>query len=264
MKAILITGSVGDAITIESLMTNDERQNINHIFYATRASMPCIELFANLPTFPNLKIQTLLWKNFTNIFAFNSKEHLIDKMCAYQPNELQITIKKLTSHLEDWSISKIFDKRRKYSYSSFVRLNLANINKFNIPENYYCICPYSGNDKRNPYRDYNKLDWDNTINILKSREMRGVVINKGDEYIPENQILLNLNAKTTIREAIEILKKAKGYIGIDTAFAVIAAKIFNSPNIIIKSINDHCYRCANFYFAPQETFNFINTEIKAQ
>lgn len=262
MKAILLTGGVGDIFAIESLMTDEERQSIDCIFYATRAAKPCMELFSGLTTFPRLKKQALLWKNFSSIFGFNSKEQLIDKLCAYQPEDLQKTVKKLISGVEDWSIAKIFPESREYTYSSFIKTNLTCIKKFNLPKTYYCICPSSSNDKRDNKRDYNQIDWRHTLEILKSKNIVGVVLNNGNDYIPFEKELINLNNKTSIQEAVEIVKSASGYIGIDSALSVIAAKTMDKENIFIKSLNDHCYRWTHVYYSPHKTFEFVKKSIK--
>lgn len=264
MKSILLTGGVGDILAVESLMTDAERQSINCIYYATRASKPCIELFDKLPTFPQLKKQTVIWKDFSKIFCFHDKQHFTDKLCAYQPNALQELAKKLMAPIEDYSIKKIFEENRPYYYSSFIKTNLSPLKKFRLPATYYCICPYSNNDKRDLRRDYDSADWGQTLNILKNRNSFGVVINIGDEPIPQDPHIINLSNKTNIREAVEIVKHAQGYIGIDTAFSVIAAKIFRPENIIIKCLNDHCFKWAHVYFKPLTTFEFLKDKIKDQ
>jgi hypothetical protein len=100
--------------------------------------------------------------------------------------------------------------------------------------------------------------------MLKSRGMYGVVINRGNEFIPENPYLVNLNNKTNIKEAVEVVKHAQGYIGIDSAFSVIAAKIFPPENISIKSLNEHCYKFAHIYFKPFKSFDFLKEQIRGQ
>jgi len=264
MKSILLTGGVGDVLAVESLMTDEERNAINCIYYATRAFKPCVELFENLPSFPELKMQPILWKDFSKIFCFHDKEQLADKLCAYQPNALQQLARKLMAPIEDYSIKKIFAEDRAYTYSSFVKTNLASLKKFNLPADYFCICPYSNNDKRDLRRDYSSADWGQTLNILKRRGMYGVVINMGQETIPQDPYIINLSNKTNIREAVEVVKQAKGYIGIDTAFSVIAAKVFNPDDIIIKCLNEHCFRWAPVYFKPLTTFQFLKEKIMDQ
>lgn len=251
-------------LAVESLMTDAERKSINCIYYATRAHQPCVELFENIPTFPNLKKQSIIWKDFSKIFCFYDKQHLTDKLCAYQTNALQEVAKKLMAPIEDFSIKKIFPENRPYTYSSFIKSKLANIQPFKLPGHYYIICPYSNNDKRDMRRDYDHFDWGQTIKILKRKGTYGVVINRGTEPIPQDPSIFNLANKTSIREAIEIMKGATGYIGIDTAFSVIATKVFRPENIIIKSLNDHCFRWAHVYFKPLTTFEFLKPKITDQ
>lgn len=251
-------------LAVESLMTDAERQSINCIFYATRASRPCMELFEKLPTFPNLKQQSVIWKDFSKIFCFHDKQHLTDKLCAYQPNALQEVAKSLMAPIEDFSIKKIFPENRPYTYSSFVQHPMANIHRFKLPGIYYVVCPYSNNDKRDMRRDYDSADWGQTLKILKNRGVFGVVINQGSERIPQDPNIINLSNLTSMREAVEITKKAWGYIGIDSAFSVIATKVLKPETIIIKSVNDHCFRWAHAYFKPFTTFEFLKPKITDQ
>lgn len=262
MKSILLTGGVGDVFTVESLMTDSERESIQCIYYATRAYKPCLDLFENLPNFPELKKQTVIWKDFSRIFAFNSKKHLTDKLCAYQTNALQDIARKLMEPIEDYSIQKIFPEDRPYTYSTFIKYPIADITKFRLPTNYYCICPYSNNDKRDIRRDYDHFDWGQTLKILKERNVFGVVINVGEESVPIDPSLINLSNRTSIRDAIEVIKKAKGYIGIDTAFSVLAAKVFPPENIIVKCLNDHCFKWAHVYFKPLTSFEFLKSRVQ--
>ncbi len=243
-------------------MTEEERKNIHSIFYASRVAQPCMELFRRIKTFPNLKTQTCLWHDFSRIFGFSSKEHFLDILCAYQPEPLQSAVRELMGLVEDYSIATIFHQTtRKYKFSSFIDATLTNITKFKLPNDYFVICPYSSNDKRDIRRDYNDDDWDNTIDILTKLGVPGVVINRGEDKVPAHSSLMNLSNQTAIWEAIEIVKNAKGYIGIDTGFSVVSAKCHASKNIIIKSHNDHCYRWAHCYFAPKQSFEFLKCQI---
>ena len=130
MRSILLTGGVGDVFAVESLMTDNERESINCIYYATRAYKPCLDLFDKLPSFPEK--QTVIWKDFSRIFAFHNKQHLTDKLCAYQTNALQDIARKLMEPIEDYSIQKIFPEDRPYTYSSFIKYNVADIKKYRL------------------------------------------------------------------------------------------------------------------------------------
>lgn len=251
---IVITGGIGDAIAIESLMTDAEREQIETIYYATRAVTGCKQLFTKIPSFPRLQNQITVWNDFSKHFAFYDALQMTRRIGTHGKHYLPII--KEVKEAKDFSISKIFNEKRSYTYSSFIRFELANTN-FNLPKEYVCVCPYTISDQRDKKRDFNEKDWETTTKILKEMDLPGVVINQGESYIPDNYI--NLANKTTIREAIEVVKASKGYIGIDSCLSVIAAKVCDLK--IIKSCNDHCYRWAHVYFAPNLTWPFLKKEI---
>lgn len=195
-SAVILTGGIGDALAIESFMSDLQRKSLESIFYATRAHKAIQEIFSNLKSFPNLKNHIVLWEDFSKIFAFHSKMEVITAIT---------TKKKLTNMLEkskterlisllkgvkDYSISKIFmeiPNLRPYNNSSCLKEKLTDINKFNLPnKEFFVICPYSPNDRRNPRRDFNQKDWDNLIKILVTKNTKGVILNVGTDKIPEH------------------------------------------------------------------------------
>ena len=139
---------------------------------------------------------------------------------------------------------------------------LANIANFNLPENIITILPYS-NDKRNKKRDFDAKDWENCIDFLKKNNYKGIVLNEGNDIVPENEIIINLSNKTSLLESIEILKFSNGYFGIDSWLSVLAAKLFDVPLLQIKSNNQHCIFHAYCYFAPHTNFSFIKKQIES-
>jgi ADP-heptose:LPS heptosyltransferase len=145
-----------------------------------------------------------------------------------------------------------------YTDSSFLKHTLCDVSKFVLPENYALICPYS-NDKRIIGRDFDEQDWSGCTAILKRLGLDGVVINDNDEFVPEG--LTNLSCQTSILESVEILKKSKAYIGVDSCLSVLAAKLFKQPNLLIKCKNQQCYDNAMCYFAPHNEFSFMKERI---
>jgi ADP-heptose:LPS heptosyltransferase len=125
------------------------------------------------------------------------------------------------------------------------------------------LCPFS-TDKRSKERDFNAEDWNQTLKFLEQKDIKGVVINSGNDIVPKNSYLIDLSNLTKIEEAVEIVKAAKGYLGIDSWLSVLAAKVFNSLSLQIKSVNSHCLNNAAFYYAPKKEFNFINTKIESK
>jgi ADP-heptose:LPS heptosyltransferase len=289
-KAILLTGGLGDVITIESFLSDQEKKEIEVIFYATRAQYLVKDIIGGLPSLPSLKHHTILWDDYEHQFAFHSKSELLNNLLKKSNSDQEKNkIKELLGSIADYSISVVFNQiskgRRPYVGSSLLMYKMADISAINLPNKvnyniadkhksfleemekrlrkpkfYVCICPYT-NDKRISERDFNEIDWLQTIKLLKDMDVTGVVLNHGDELIPDHPNLINLNKKTTIRESIEILKGAKGYFGIDSALSVLAAKLFDPPWLIIKSVNQHLFNHAKIYYAPKTNFSFIRGSI---
>lgn len=195
----------------------------------------------------------------------------------------------LLTNVQDMSIAKVFPQipnKRPYNNSSYLKYNLTDVSGFNLPGNvkfiedinnferikyiklfdtneeikYFTICPYSPNDRRNS-RDFSESDWDFTIKKLESQKVFGVVLNIGNDFIPEHPLIINLSNKTDFIQSIEIMKKAKGYIGIDSSLSVFAPKLFKTENIIIKSNNQHCYSNKKIYYAPETKCDFIKRKL---
>ena len=129
-----------------------------------------------------------------------------------------------------------------------------------MPENYVTICPYS-NDKRNTARDFTEKEWDYILDYLKQINLNGVILNVGNDEIPNDNNLIDLSNKTTLIESIEILKNSNMYIGIDSCLSVIAAQKFDKNKLIVKSQNPHLTRTKHIYYSPKSSFNFIVIKI---
>ena len=139
--------------------------------------------------------------------------------------------------------------------------------KFNLPENIMLICPYTQDnrvqcilcDKMHTEtnnciatRNFTIKDYYNTESILKSNKMIGVIVTDVESILPDEikDSFINLSGKTSIEESIEILKACHGYIGIDSFLSIIATKIFDNNNVIIKCYNKHAYNWKDIYWHP--------------
>ena len=257
-KNCFISGGLGDVLAVESFLTKNERDNLEAIYYATNKSKYIKELFNSLKNYnyPKLKEHHVVWDDFSEFWCFYSLEQFSKTTDIQYYN---------SNNCLDLSILKIFNEintnKRHYNESSFLGTNLADVDYLNLPNSYFVILPYSS-DKRMKSRDFNDKDWSCIDNLLKTKNKKGIVINEGNDPVPVFDGLINLSNKLTIPEAIEVLKKSDGYFGIDSWLSVLAAKLFNFPNLQIKSLNQHCYDNAAFYFAPQKKFNFMVEKIK--
>lgn len=254
-NGILLTGGIGDIITLESFFTEEQRQSLKTIYYATRAQRRAQELFASLKCYPSLQAHVILWDDFSKIFAFHNKKECQSYLHAKRslpPN---------WNGIADWSIQARFTQinngNLRYNGSSLLKQKLCDVGSFQLPEKYVAICPYTINDKRNPNRDFDDQDWLNVIDQLRIMGMHGVVLNIGSDRVPNDTSLINLTNKTSILQSVEILKGAKGYIGIDSCLSVLAAKLFDPPFLFIKTQNAHCLNYKHIYYAPKTSFEFL-------
>lgn len=259
-KSFFITGGIGDILAVECFLTDDEKSNVETIYYATRKKQQIETLFKLNKAFCNLKNHVNLWKEYNNFWCFYSIEDYLEKSKNNTIPDYR--------NCKDLSILKIFEQINKkninYNKCSFIENKLCNIDKFNLPKKYITILPYS-TDKRISERDFDDLDWYNVIKILEKFKLKGVVIGEEkNKKIPNNNLIINLTNKTLIEEPIEILKKSQGYLGVDSWLSVLAPKILNTKDIQIKCKNEHCYKNSYCYFSPLNKFDFLVNNIKTQ
>jgi hypothetical protein len=256
---IFLSGGIGDIFAIESFIPDEHKDNIKSIYYATQKYKTIIECFNILPVYHNLKNHINVWSDFSKFWCFHHKQGCISKLKAAQK-----TILPGLTAATDYSIMKIFSeinsKHIKYNKSSWIAYPVSDITHIKKPESYWCVCPYS-TDKNIKERDFSKEDWDKLIRLLENSDDHAIILNQGVDVSPIHPLLIDMSNKTTIGESIEILKSAKGYIGIDSCLCVLASKIFQYPNLIIKSMNNHLYNNKHIYFAPQNSFNFLQKEL---
>ncbi len=260
-SSIFISGGIGDVLAIESFMSDQQRKNITTIFYGTK-KQPFIELiFSSLPNFENLKNHVVVWDDFSNFPCFFRKYECISKlMFRSQPQPEQL----ISS--EDFGITSIFAKIKsgimQFCGSSVFKYELAKINHFNLPISYFVVCPFS-TDKTIKTRDFDFNDWSCCMSYLNSKKIQGIVLNHGDDIVPNDPQLINLTNQTTLIESFEILKQANGYIGVDSCLSVLAAQLFEYPNLLMKSNSEHCYENLNCYYPKQNKLDFINHNLES-
>lgn len=255
---VLITGGIGDFIATESHWQQKFRDQITHI------TLGCLHnkeiqnlLLLCKPSFPNLEYVDF----FYNEFPPPSKVH--EKM----PNITNILINKIreltAQGILDYSLTNSFERicteRETYVGSSLLKNQLCSIEEFNLPDRYYFICPHSL--KARSERQFCDKDWRTTLTLLKYNNVAGVVVTQDVLAVPYDDNLIVLRNKTTIAEACEMIKKAKGFIGIDSFSATLAAQL-DLETYLVKSVNSRTYAWKkNIYFAPHKTFNFLNRNI---
>jgi hypothetical protein len=256
--SILLTGGLGDVLAIEAFFSDGLRSKLKTICYATHKSGLIQSCFKAVPTY---KVTSLIvWSDFKNFWCFYSKAEVQAKLGTHRaPVEFYMA--------QDYSINAVFPRIRTkdlvYNGSSFVNHTLADINQFSLPDSYLTVVPYSS-DKRIAERDFNDDDWNDLLHYARQHALPLVVLNDKQEKVPTDPLITNLSGKTTVVQAIEVVKKGCGYVGIDSSMSVIAAKVFTSDRLAVRSRNDHCYNNQDIYYAPQTDFSFISRSVNYQ
>jgi hypothetical protein len=250
-KQIFWSGGIGDILCLEATFTDAQRKSITRMYWATRTKPHLAPLFTKFPSFPYLKDHVSLWDTYNlDKISFPSFAHAFAE--TLYPHLVEGTI-------DDWSIVKRFNKPQPFTYGSFVKYNLTNIDSFNLPSKYVAICPYSDTSEVGvqQWRRFSDRDWKWLFRHLRKSNMYGVILNSGVDVAPQNKWLIDLSNKTNLPEAIEIVKHASAYIGIDSGLSVVAAQVLPVDRIIISTKNAVLWIYKHVYYAPQTEFNFI-------
>ena len=272
---ILITGGIGDFLALDYFYDMSNYKTIYIITAQADAIKTLIEKFINYKSTNIVAINCNIEFGRKCFFSLSD----INKT-----GKVPMTLKQDLKFCHDYSIlikfpelrsllignklagSDIGQNYKKGKFvSSLVANKLVDIDGYNLPDKYFFVCHYSENTRygcticndmhdhkcsvNDNERNYIDIDWENTIDILNINKMKGVVIGKikiPDKY--KSNCFIDLVNKTNILESFEILKNAKGYIGIDTCFAVIASKLFIGDKLIIKSINKHGVKSKDIYY----------------
>jgi len=244
--SIFLSGGIGDIFAIDSLLTNEIKKDIKTIYYGTKHASIFQKLLQKVPEY-DIKNHFVVWNES---FIYKSEYSLTDI------GFLEST---------DFGIFAIFPQvlsgHLHYNKSSWLMHKLCEI-KVDLPEDYIVICPYTGN-KSGAIRNFTDADWRETLNFLEKRNIKGVILNEiFDGPIPNHPNLIDYSSQTDILESIEILKKAKYYIGIDSCLSVLAAKLFSADHIAIKVIAKHPVNWKRVYWAPHVEFPFLKSIIE--
>jgi hypothetical protein len=151
--------------------------------------------------------------------------------------------------------------RRPFVGSSFLRHTLASIDHLHlwVPDRYYFITPSTpfNFDSVRIHRDMKVDEWGPLIAELDRRHAYGLVVNSSPGSIPESPRLINFQGKTTISEAVEILKRADGYFGVDTCFAILAAQLFPADQLWVRTRNPWLLANRWTYYATHDSYSWL-------
>ncbi|QKF93885.1 hypothetical protein QKU48_gp0427 [Fadolivirus algeromassiliense] len=271
-KALIMNG-IGDLVMLDY---HYDLSLYKYLYIITNNSNASVELIkmTNAYNYDYL-VEYDTQKKF-NLFNFLSYNNLM------QHSIVPVYLKQELLHVDSYSVFDIFPKMElvskdkiKYKLNYKCTCNThkiqcqshiinikCDISSFKLPDKYVVIAPYTINSPfycyickkdhqqicpvNNNGRQYNDIDWNNTIYLINNVfKIPGVIIGTikiPDKYLVSN--IIDLTNKTSIVESFEIVKRAYAYIGIDTCFAVLSSKCLKYN--LIKSVNN--FRWINQYY----------------
>lgn len=241
-RTVLLTSGIGDALALDSFTLPEVRESLTGMVLASPAARTVLQLYQAAPTYPNLRNFSVLPTGKNVYYSKEAVEKMQGPIAA-----------------EDWSIAVRFPTFRHYAGSSFLEHTLCRPRRFDRP--YVIIVPHSSWG-RWAGRSFTAEDWANLLNFLERRQLLGVVLHDGAEKVVASPRLVDLTGQTSILEAIELLKGAQGYLGIDSWASVLAAKLFPTQRIAVRSVWSHLYQNARVYYAPRTRFPFVSRTLK--
>jgi len=264
---IVISKAIGDFIAFESFLTDKEKINLKEIIYlSSNETIPHFECISK-SKFYNKNCKKTIIKRPQGINGLEVKNNLINN---YFHENQEINKDKV---LIDWNFyerkyEQLLEKENIKNYS-FVKEKLCEIDKFKLPNKYVSISgwTYSWTKKRL----FKIEDWHETIEILKSYDIKGVILNNQNWYLDnlwfeeilKEDCFINLTGETNYFEAIEIVKNSKGFIGIDSSLSIIATQSLPEESIIIKSNEgSSSRRLCNYYYSNLKTRKCLSVDIK--
>ena len=257
---VLFTGALGDFLGAESFMTEQEKDSVTTVLWATRNRKEIKEAFEMTDIFPNLKDEKILFDDFSDdrptrpwepgdrFPNIGTKDELNPK-CGL--NLSQEELDAISDHSLDATLQKIFAGHRwQSSRCTTVRRNWLNISNFQLPDRYVVIHPWS--DAEICGREFDDTDWNNIIQFLETINCIGVVVNKSKNFPPFHPKLMDLTNLTKLRETWPIIAGAEAAIMCSSSLACFASKLLPKDRIWIKGGHEFIFTdwATYFYHGP--------------
>lgn len=289
---ILFTCGLGDFLAIESWLTSEDKHEVETILWASRARQIIQDSIDLRLIFPNLKEEITLWDTWCDqetwqktragnlakdVFCITGKHQLPE--IGVNLNSYGISMDDIIDYGVCATLEKVQKENTPFQGSMYSKATLADIHKFDLPEECVCIHPHSINALTD-FRDLNEKEWKTILYYLERGEIKGVVLGtgQGKVAVPKHESLINLIDKTTIAEALEITKQSFSFMGASSVFSVLASKHISNYNIYVKGhetlLNNEYKQLNNpetswwihplwkFYYSPLENNYFLRTSLE--
>ena len=263
----LFTGALGDFIGSESFMTNDEKDAVDTILWATRNREEIRAAVDLTDIFPNLKEEKILFDDFCDErptrpwqegdrFINIHKKGDLNRMCGLNLSDAEMAA--ISDHSLDATLEGIFSGQRRFQGSRFATRSVwPSISHLKLPQRYVAIHPWS--DAEYNGREFSEQDWISIIKFLNHIGCQGVVVNKSKHPAPQHPNLIDLTNITSLKETWAIIAAAESCILCASSLACFATKLFPKDRIWLKGGHEHMFSqwATYFYHGPYTQYNDI-------
>jgi len=255
----LFTGGLGDFIGAESFMTDQEKDSVTTILWATRNRIEIQEAVDLQLVFPNLKDQKIMFDDWAterptrdwqpgDRFMNIGMKHELNLKCNLGLSSEELAA--ISDHSLDATLQRIFSGLKWQSSRTATRGNWPSVEYLNLPANYVVIHPWS--DAEINGREFNDADWDQIFQFLDREGMLGVVVNKSNKLPPSHPKLIDLTNQTSLKETFNVMRGAAAAILCASSLACLATKMFSKGAIVLKGGYPHMFTdwATYFYHGP--------------
>ena len=258
MKA-LFTGALGDFIGAECFMTDQEKDAVTEVVWATRNREEIRNAVDLKDIFPNMTMETIIFDGFSDerptrpwqegdaFMNIHTKADLNTK-CKLGLSDVELA--ELNDYSLDATLQRMFAGHTFQSSRFTTRSVWPDIAKFQLPQRYVVIHPWS--DAEINGREFSPEDWLSIFRFLDHINAKGVIVNQSKYSPPQDRRLIDLTNQTTIKETWAIISAAESCILCASSLACFATKLFPEHRIWLKGGHEHMFSqwATYFYHGP--------------
>lgn len=240
MKTYVSLG-IGDAIAIDSLLTQKERNNISELYWACRFGVDVAPLFHDNPFYPNLR-QSHFIDDALGQGAMRGLDPVAVNFWHMRPDfprnkQVGLSLFGLSSIENTIDGAGLLGSDRGFTNSSFIDMateESVNWVAAGVKPNEYILFHYPTSTRpRSDIASIIDSDWNFVENLSSSSGLPVLIITDTDITPPLSNYLLH--KKYPIREIMGLCKYAAYYCGCDSFISISCCKCLPPERLFIKS-----------------------------
>tara|TARA_A100000172_G_C3022802_1_gene103698 strand:+ start:84 stop:962 length:879 start_codon:yes stop_codon:yes gene_type:complete len=238
-----ISAGIGDMVSVDALLTKEEKENITEIFWACRWGKALFHLFINNQEYPNLQRQHVIedkvgMENMVRLEpeAASFWHFRPDFPANYAVGLSLFNLSKDEVNAID-TVGILYDSSRKYQGSSFLTSCTQESvawEELNIKPNKYILVHYptAARSKRNDIAKITNSDWQMIEDLSTNTDLDVVIISDREinHTLSRGTVLVNYN----IKSIVTLAKYAEYFVGCDSFVSQLACKDLSPTRMYVK------------------------------